>query len=82
MSVPNAPQSLDAMYDPTFVLHVDKNVSGMMMFYPQVNELQFSHWVEDVLAVVENLTDGPIVLVKFYRCTHGLGKISLIYPWS
>ena len=32
--------------------------------YPQVNELQFSHWVEDVLAVVENLTDGPVVLVK------------------
>ena len=32
--------------------------------YPQVNELQFSHWVEDVLAVVENLTDGPIVLVN------------------
>ena len=32
--------------------------------YPQVNELQFSHWVEDVLAVVENLTDGPVVLVN------------------
>ena len=35
-----------------------------MIFYPKVNDLQFSHWVEDVLAVVENLTDGPIVLVK------------------
>ena len=35
-----------------------------LMFFFQVNELQFSHWVEDVLAVVENLTDGPIILVN------------------
>ena len=47
-----------------FVFHVYGHISGTMMFYPQVNELQFSHWVEDVLAVVENLTDGPIVLVN------------------
>ena len=44
------------------------------MVYSQVNDLQFSHWVEDVLAVVENLTDGPVVLVKAQRWTHGLGK--------
>ena len=49
--------------------------------YPQVNELQFSHWVEDVLAVVENLTDGPVVLVKAPRWTHGLGKTRMV-PWS
>ena len=47
---------------------VSRNISGMIVvFFPQVNELQFSHWVEDVLAVVENLTDGPIVLVKPHK---------------
>ena len=46
---------------------MSRNISGMMVFYSQVNELQFSHWVEDVLAVVENLTDGPIVLVKPHK---------------
>ena len=51
------------------VLHVKKHFwyDDMMVLYPQVNELQFSHWVEDVLAVVENLTDGPIVLVKPHK---------------
>jgi len=32
-------------------------------FGGNVNDLQFSHWVEDVLAVIENLTEGPVVLV-------------------
>ena len=68
MSVLAALQSLEAMYDQSleiclfFFLHAFRNISGMMVF-PQVNDLQFSHWVEDVLAVVENLTDGPVVLV-------------------
>ena len=52
-----------------FAVHVEKHFwyDDMMVFCPQVNELQFSHWVEDVLAVVENLTDGPIVLVKPHK---------------
>ena len=48
----------------------------IVVFFPQVNELQFSHWVEDVLAVVENLTDGPIVLVKPHRWSLSVGKTS------
>ena len=69
MSVLVALQNLEAMYDPSLdiCLACQQTNSVLMMFYPQVNELQFSHWVEDVLAVVENLTDGPIVLVKPHR---------------
>ena len=49
-----------------------------MIFYSKVNDLQFSHWVEDVLAVVENLTDGPIVLVKLQRWAQNLANVPIV----
>ena len=43
-----------------------------------MNDLQFSHWVEDVLAVGENLTDGPIVLVKLQRWAQNLANVPIV----
>ena len=37
-------------------------------------DVLFSHWVQDIRAVVEQLTEGPIVLVG---CSMG-GKLALI----
>ena len=39
----------------------------------------FSHWIQDVHAVIDQLTEGPIVLVG---CSMGGKKVFLIFPKS
>ena len=42
----------------------------------EINTLLFSHWVEDVYAVIDKLTEGPVVLVG---CSTGGKRLIQIY---